>query len=106
MAADLSAVSTDDLLAELHRRPLVVCVFQPVDFQESILSAVEDELEAESISDDRLAEASLAALLEAKSMKMEDRLSERGNDFIGDMLDVSEGSEIRRILSGDPSPAP
>jgi hypothetical protein len=72
----LEGAAVDKLTAELRRRGLVVCVFQPED--------VANRRRTKGWSDGQC-----AAWLEANSRFLVDILSERGSDAIDDLLMVT-----------------
>jgi hypothetical protein len=70
---DLKKLETIKLTSELRRRGYVVCVFQPAD--------LDDRRSTEGWSDEKKAD-----WLKENSRKIEDLLSERGNDAIDDLI--------------------
>lgn len=97
-AAILKDVPTDELIAELRRRPGIV---PSIWSTEDVTSLIEDEPDCAHLTEQQ-AEKLAIVFLETSGRALEDVLAERGNGFLADRWDDHKEhllSEIRAAIA-------
>lgn len=95
IAVTLKDIPTDDLIAELRRRPGIV---PSIWNTEDVSSLIEDEPACAALTEEQ-GDALAVAFLESNGRFLENVLAERGNDFLADRWDIEKERLISEILA-------
>jgi hypothetical protein len=95
---DLKDIDDTALLEELRRRGFLVSVWNKEDGRSA---SCDDEESLDGLTEEQRDEVGAKLLELAISRKMEDRLAERGNEFLADLW-VTDGEDVvAEVLAGN-----